>query len=66
MEVVPDATAEARQALAGKNELIIRGTLEYQACDDKICYNPVSLPLSWNMSLVPNVAGAPQSAQPAR
>jgi hypothetical protein len=46
--------------------LTISGTLEYQACDDKICYNPVSLPLCWNLSLVPNVAGAPQSAQPAR
>ena len=66
MDVVPDATAEARKALAGKNELVIDGTLEYQACDDRICYNPVSLPLSWKVALRENVPGAPGPAQPTR
>jgi hypothetical protein len=65
-EVVVDATAEARKALAGKTELLLTGTLDYQACDDKICYNPVSLPLSWKMSLRPSVAGAPPSSSPAK
>jgi peroxiredoxin len=65
-EVVPEATAEARKAFAGMSELVIRGTLDYQACDDKLCYNPVSLPLSWKMSLRPNVAGAPPTTPPAR
>ena len=60
MDVVPDATAEARKALAGKSELVLDGTLEYQACDDKICYNPVSIPLSWRVALRENVPGAPQ------
>ena len=60
LDVVPEATAEARKALAGKNELVISGTLEYQACDDKICYNPVSLPLSWTVALKGLVPGAPQ------
>ena len=46
---------------AGKNELSITGTLDYQACDDKICYNPVSLPLSWKVALTANVPGAPPS-----
>jgi hypothetical protein len=59
VEVVPEATAEARKAFAGKTELVMAGTLEYQACDDKICYNPVSLPLTWRVALAPNVAGAP-------
>ena len=66
MEVVPDATAEARKALAGRNELLINGTLEYQACDDKICYNPVSLPLSWKIALRENVPGAPRPTPPTR
>jgi len=61
-EVVPEATAEARKALAGKTELVINATLDYQACDDKLCYNPVSLPLSWRVELRPNVPGAPQQA----
>jgi peroxiredoxin len=59
-EVVPEATAEARKALSGQSELVINGTLEYQACDDTICYNPVSLPLTWKVALTPNVPGAPQ------
>lgn len=28
-------------------ELIIRGRLRYQACDDKICYLPQEIPLEW-------------------
>jgi peroxiredoxin len=58
VDVIPEATAEARKAFAGKSELVMTGTLEYQACDDRICYNPVSLPLSWRVDLKPNVAGA--------
>jgi peroxiredoxin len=64
MEVVPEATAEGRRAFAGKNELVITGTLEYQACDDKICYNPVSVPLSWKVAMKALVPGAPQPPQP--
>jgi peroxiredoxin len=64
MDVVAEATAEARKALAGKTDLVINGALEYQACDDKICYNPVSLPLSWKVALRENVPGGPPPAQP--
>jgi peroxiredoxin len=66
MDVVPDATAEARKALAGKSELVVDGTLDYQACDDKICYNPVSIPLSWRVALRESVPGAPRPPQPTR
>ena len=64
MDVVPEATAEARKALAGRKELVISGTLEYQACDDKICYNPVSLPLTWTVAMQGLVPGAPQPQRP--
>ncbi len=63
MDVIPEATAEARKAFAGTKELVISGTLEYQACDDKLCYNPVSLPLSWTVALQGLVPGAPPPAQ---
>lgn len=66
VEVVPETTAEARKFFAGKNTLVINGTFEYQACDDKICYNPASIPLSWKVSLRENVPGAPRTAQPTR
>ena len=55
VEAVPEATAEARKALAAMKELVINATLEYQACDDRLCFNPVSLPLSWKVELRPNV-----------
>ena len=51
LDVVPDATAEGRKVFAGRTELVLNGTLEYQACDDKVCYNPVSLPLSWTVGI---------------
>jgi hypothetical protein len=63
LDVVPEATAEARKAFAGKSELVISGTLEYQACDDKLCYNPVSLPLTWKVGMHALVPGAPQPQQ---
>ena len=62
VDIVPDVTPEAQKAFSGKKELALTGTLEYQACDDKICYNPVSLPLSWTVAVKPNVAGAPAPA----
>ncbi len=41
--------------VAGKRQdtVTIAGSLDYQACDDRICYNPVSVPLSWTPSLRP-------------
>ena len=29
--------------------LIVTGVLKYQACDDTICYNPVTEPVSWTV-----------------
>ena len=53
MDVVPEATPEGRKAFAGTTELVLTGILEYQACDDRICYNPVSLPLTWTVEMKP-------------
>jgi DsbC/DsbD-like thiol-disulfide interchange protein len=33
------------------SSLIVKGTLTYQACDDTICYAPVSVPVTWMLSL---------------
>ncbi|MDP1569320.1 MAG: protein-disulfide reductase DsbD family protein [Vicinamibacterales bacterium] len=51
-EVVLEVTGEAERALRTSKTLTLTGTLEYQACDDKICFNPVSMPLSWTLALV--------------
>ena len=50
-EVVLEGSADAQAALRGKDRVTLTGTLDYQACDDTICFNPVSLPLSWTVSL---------------
>ena len=52
-EVVPEVTAEAQAAFEGIDTLTLTGSLEYQACDDEICYNPVSVPLSWTVAIRP-------------
>ena len=35
----------------GAESLTIKGTLRYQACDDTVCYLPVTLPLAWTVKL---------------
>lgn len=45
---IEQAVAINRTAAAQGIE--VNGSLEYQTCDDKICYRPVSVPLSWTLS----------------
>lgn len=45
------AAPDARAALAGVDTLTITGTFEYQACDDRLCYLPRSLPLAYSVKL---------------
>lgn len=42
-ELVLEATVEAMAALCGKDTLAMTGALQYQGCDDKVCYNPTSV-----------------------
>jgi hypothetical protein len=44
------ATPEVQKALAAMPTISIAGALEYQACDDKACYNPVRLPFSFTVT----------------
>lgn len=50
-EIILEGDPKAQAAMRGQETLTINGTLEYQACDDKLCFNPVSVPLSWTVSL---------------
>ena len=54
-DVKLDGTPQAQTALRGRESLPVNGTLEYQACDDKVCFNPESVPLSWTLTLRPIV-----------
>jgi peroxiredoxin len=47
--VALSASPDARKALASAMMFSIKGTLEYQACDDKICYLPKSVPVTYTV-----------------
>jgi hypothetical protein len=39
------------RARSAGGSLTVTGTLQYQACDDSICYMPLTVPLSWTLAL---------------
>jgi peroxiredoxin len=62
-EIVLEGQPPAQAAFKGRDSLTLSGTLEYQACDDKVCFNPASIPLSWTVSLRPLVLQRPTVAR---
>ena len=50
-EAVVAGTPETEEALAQLDALTVSGTLDYQACDDRLCFTPVSVPLSFTLDL---------------
>jgi hypothetical protein len=51
-EVTVALTPAVRErARADGATLTVAGTLQYQACDDAICYTPVTVPVSWTVGL---------------
>jgi hypothetical protein len=53
------ATPDVQKQLAGQTSLTVRGQLEYQACDDKVCYAPANVPLSFTFDLSPLLRPTP-------
>ena len=45
------ATPEMQKLLGGMPSATITGALEYQACDDKVCFNPARVPISFTVTL---------------
>ena len=52
-DVMLDPSREGSAALKDVTTLTITGTFEYQACDDKVCFAPQSIPLSWSIGVKP-------------
>ncbi len=50
-DVVVDASPQAAAVLKDRTSLTIDAVLEYQACDDTVCFVPRSVPLSWTIAL---------------
>ncbi len=47
------ATPEGQKLLGATTAVTITGALEYQACDDKICFNPERVPVSFSIAVKP-------------
>ena len=50
-EVILEGNQQVQVALRGKENVTLTGTLDYQACDNKQCFSPASVPLSWTLTL---------------
>ena len=48
-DVALDASPEAQSALKTVSSLTISGSVGYQACDDRVCFTPQTVPLSWTV-----------------
>jgi peroxiredoxin len=53
-EVKVNSTADFSNSLGTDGKMIpIKGKLEYQACDSKICFLPTSVPVEWQLQVLP-------------
>ena len=48
-EAVVARSSEAAQSLSERGTLPLTGSFEYQACDDQLCYAPVTVPLTFTL-----------------
>jgi DsbC/DsbD-like thiol-disulfide interchange protein len=54
-EVTISLARDIRARAEAGEILTIAGELEYQACDDKVCYRPETIPVEWKVKLSPIV-----------
>jgi peroxiredoxin len=52
-EIVVEGDPESTARLAELDALTLTGRLDYQACDDAVCFNPASIPLTWTLAVQP-------------
>jgi len=50
-EAVVSGEPEVEEALSQIDAVTLSGTLDYQACDDTLCFDPVSVPLSFTLDV---------------
>lgn len=43
--------ADLKSAVSANGEFTVEGEFKYQACDDRVCYIPSSIPLKWTFTL---------------
>ena len=52
-DVTLDPSRDGTTALKDVTSLTIKGRFEYQACDDRVCFAPQSVPLAWTIAVKP-------------
>lgn len=60
---VPSSPSLVKRAASPDASLTFNGVLKYQACDNTICYAPVSVPVTWTVALK---AETPQAVKKPR
>ncbi len=60
-DLTVDASPQGQSALKDLTTLTIKGVLTYQACDDKVCFTPQSVPLTWTVTFSEPVTGVTTS-----
>jgi hypothetical protein len=54
LTVTPSRSSDAIRSVFSKERTIsITGALKYQACDQTICYPPTSVPVKWQLQILP-------------
>ena len=51
LDVTVGQTPDQHVQLRGRSRLKLKGVLDYQACDDKFCYLPTSVPFEWTLKI---------------
>jgi hypothetical protein len=65
LTVIPSRTSDAiRAVFSHKRTIAITGELKYQACDKTVCYPPTSVPLRWELQVLPlDLKRSPEAIQ---
>jgi Disulphide bond corrector protein DsbC len=49
--VLKQAVAVGAAALKGRSALTLSGSVTYQACDDRVCFRPTSIPFAFELTI---------------
>ena len=51
LDVTIGEVSDQKMSAPMPSRLTLKGTLDYQACDDRFCYLPTSVPLQWTVKI---------------
>jgi DsbC/DsbD-like thiol-disulfide interchange protein len=51
LNITAGDTPAQHAVLNARSRLTIKGQLSYQACDDRVCYLPTSVPFEWSVKI---------------